>query len=320
MILSHKHTPIFIHGFNHQLGSLRRDLNELKAENLLLGPVESLSAVGYRHNFALGGDQTLLKLTTTPLSSTLQTAGEPRALVFQHCYAESAVLPCDANETDIALRNRYFPAEVMRKLELDDLPYFCSFASACAGFSSVLIAAAGLFPSPDERPVICIMADSMPSGVPHNMLQERILNSDHSSAFAIGHERHGYQLLGVNYHSTTRTEVPFVEIVKLTVQMIQKLAASLDLDLAGSDVAIHYPNIFTDTWRMVTRYLQIPDVEHVVDGMCDRAHCMATDSVITLAKLHQGQEGRLHIVVNYGIGLHLAVCILKETGADNSDL
>src|SRR6266487_4063892 len=185
MMLSYKQAPIFIHGFNHQLGSLRRDLNELAAENLLLGTMEALSAVGYRHNFALGGDETLLSLTTTPLSSTLQSAGEPRGLVFQHCYAESAVLPYDVNETDIALRNRYFPAEVMRKLQLDDLPYFCSFASGCSGFISVLIAAGGLFQSPDERPVICIMADCMPPGVPYDLLQARILGSDHSSAFAI---------------------------------------------------------------------------------------------------------------------------------------
>jgi len=316
MILRYGHAPIFVHGFNHQLGCLRRDLNELKAEDLLLGTVEALSAAGYRYNFGLGRDETLLSLTTTPLSSTLRSTGEPRALVFQHCYAESAVLPCDVNETDVALRNRYFPAEVMRKLQLDHLPYFCTFASGCAGFISVLIAAGGLFPSPDKRPVICIMADSMPPGVPYNMLRERILGSDHSSAFAVGHEQHGYQLLGINYYSTARTAVPFVEIVKRTVQMVQELATSLELDLAGGDVAIHYPNIFRDTWRMVTRYLQIPNVEHVIDGMCDRAHCMATDSVISLAKLHRGQEGRLHIVVNYGIGLHLGVCMLKERAQD----
>jgi hypothetical protein len=94
--------------------------------------------------------------------------------------------------------------------------------------------------------------------------------------------------------------------------MVQELATSLDLDLAGNDMAIHYPNIFPDTWRMVTRYLKIPNVEHVIDGMCDRAHCMASDSVISLAKLHQGHEGRLHVVVNYGIGLHLGVCMFKE--------
>jgi hypothetical protein len=169
-----------------------------------------------------------------------------------------------------------------------------------------------LFPSPDVRPTICVMADATPPGVPYDMSQERILVSDQSSAFVVGPEQCGYRLLGINYYSTTRPKVPFVEIVKRTVKMVQELATSLDLDLAGSDVAIHYPNIFPDTWRMVTRYLRIPDAEHVTDGMSDRAHCMATDSVISLGKLHQGKEGRLHIVVNYGIGLHLGVCMFKE--------
>ena len=320
MMLSYKQAPIFIHGFNHQLGSLRRDLNELGAENLLLGTIEALSAVGYRHNFALGGDETLLSLTTTPLSSTLQSAGEPRALVFQHCFAESAVLPCNVNETDIALRNRYFPAEVMRELQVDHVPYFCSFASGCAGFTSVLIAAAALFSSSNERPAICVMADSMPPGVPYDMVRERILGSDNSSAFLVQRESSAYQLLGINYYSTTRTAVPFVEIVKRTVEMIQGLATELGLDLAGTDVAIHYPNIFPDTWKMVTRYLRIPHVEHVMDEMAERAHCGATDSVISLTKLHRGQLGRIHIVVNYGVGLHLGVCILEERDANRGSV
>jgi hypothetical protein len=312
MLLLYQHTPIFVHGFNHQLGSVRRDLNELKAENLLIGDVKALSAVGYRHNFVLGKDETLLSLTTAPLSAALRGAGEPRALVFQHCYAESAVLHYDVNETDIALRNRYFPAEVMRKLQLDHVPYFCSFASGCAGFISVLLAAAALFSSPDGRPAICVMADSMPPGVPYNMVRERILGSDNSSAFVIRRESSAYQLLGINYYSTTRTAVSFVEIVKRTVEMIQALASELKLDLVESDVAIHYPNIFPDTWRMVTRYLRVPRVAHIMDEISERAHCGATDSVISLAKWHRGQSGRLHVVVNYGVGLHLGVCLLRE--------
>ena len=305
-MLLYQDRAIFVYCFNHKLGSMQRDLKQLQAENLLVGTVELLGAVGYRHNFALGKNESLLSLATSPLARALQRAREPRALVFQHCYAESAVLPCDVNETDLALRNRYFPAEVMRELQLDHLPYFCSFASGCAGFISVLIAAGGLFPSPDERPTICVMADATPLG--------------QSSAFVVGREQCGYRLLGINYYSTTRPRVPFVEIIKRTVQMVQELATSLDLDLAVSDVAIHYPNIFPDTWRMVTRYLRIPDVEHVIDGMYDRAHCMATDSVISLAKLHHGQEGRLHVVVNYGIGLHLGVCIFKEQAQDGASI
>ena len=152
----------------------------------------------------------------------------------------------------------------------------------------------------------------MPPGVPFDMAEERILGSDHSSAFIVGPEQCGYQLLAVSYYSTTRTKVALVEIVKRTVVMIQELLSDLDLDLSAIGVAIHYPNIFPDTWRMVTRSLRNPHIEHVIDGMPDRAHCMATDSVISLAKLHRGQPGRIHIVVNYGIGLHLAVCVLRE--------
>ena len=226
--------------------------------------------------------------------------------------SESAVLHYDVNETDIALRNRYFPAEVMRKLQLDHVPYFCSFASGCAGFISVLLAAAALFSSPDGRPAICVMADSMPPGVPYNMVRERILGSDNSSAFVIRRESSAYQLLGINYYSTTRTAVPFVEIVKRTVEMIQGLATKLGLNLVERDVAIHYPNIFPDTWRMVTRYLRVPRVAHIMDEISERAHCGATDSVISLAKWYRGQSGRLHVVVNYGVGLHLGVCLLRE--------
>src|SRR5437764_5175278 len=319
MILLYQHALIFIHGLYYQLRSIRRDLNELKAEKLLIGDVKALSAVGYRHNFGLGKDETLLSLTTAPLSAALRGAGEPRALVFQHCYAESAVLRYDVNETDIALRNRYFPAEVMRKLQIDHVPYFCSFASGCAGFASVLLAAAALFSNSEGRPAICVMADSMPPGVPYDMVRERILGSDHSSAFVIGHEQHGYQLLGINYYSTTRTAVSFVEIVKRTVQMVQELATSLDLDLAGSDVAIHYPNIFPDTWKMVTRYLRIPCVEHVMDEIAERAHCMASDSAIRLLNCNLAKRAGFLWLVNSGVGLNLAVCILEERHSSGAE-
>ena len=102
--------------------------------------------------------------------------------------------------------------------------------------------------------------------------------------------------------------------------MIQALATELRLDLAGSEVAIHYPNIFPEPWKMVTRYLRIPRVEHVMDQMSERAHCGATDGVISLGKLHRGQRGRLHIVVNYGVGLHLGVCILKEHNSNGANV
>jgi len=206
----------------------------------------------------------------------------------------------------------------MQQLEIDHLPYFCSFASGRAGFLSLLIAAGGLFSSPDEGPAVCVMADRRPAGIPFDLLRERILGSDHSSAFLVGREERGYQVLGISYYSTTRKLVPLVEIVKRTVDMIQGLATELGLDLVERDVAIHYRNIFLDTWKMVTRYLRIPHVEHIMDEMAERAHCGATDGVISLGKLHRGQRGRLHVVVNYGIGLHLGVCILEERDSNGA--
>jgi hypothetical protein len=316
MILVYRHAPVFVHTFNHRLGSVRRDLNELKLGKLLAGEVESLTAAGYRYCFGLGEDETLLRLAMAALTGVLRQAAEPRALVFQHCWAESAVMRYDVNETDIALRNRYFPAEVMRELQMDHVPYFCSFASGCAGFLSLLVVAAGLSLSSDEQPAVCVMADSRPTGVAFDLFRQRILGSDHSSAFLVGREERGYQVLGISYYSTTRKLVPLVEIVKRTVEMIQQLARELAFDLAGNDVAIHYPNIFPETWKMVTRSLRIPRVEHVLDGMPERAHCGATDSVISLTKLHRGQCGRLHVVVNYGVGLHLVVGILEEKAQD----
>jgi 3-oxoacyl-[acyl-carrier-protein] synthase III len=319
MMLVYQHTPIFVHSFRHKLGRVRRDLNELKADKLLAGSVDTLAAMGYRYCFGLGENETLLELAAVPLGSALKHATEPRALVFQHCHAESAVLPYESGDTIGASRNRYFAAAVMQKLEIDHLPYFCSFASGCAGFLSLVVAAGGLFPNSDERPTVCVMADSRPNGIPFDLLRERILGSDHSSAFVVGREDLGYQLLGVSYYSTMRKQVPLVEIVKRTVEMVQGLANRLTLDLAGSDVAIHYPNIFPDTWQMATRYLRIPGVEHVMDEMSERAHCGATDSVISLAKFHRGQRGRLHVVVNYGVGLHLGVCILEERDSNAAD-
>ena len=319
MILRFRENQLFVHSFQYQLGKTQRDLDQLEAEELLVGPAADLAAIGYRYCFGLDRSEDLLSLTCGPLSKVLQSAAQPGGFVFQHCYAESAVLYYDPAETNIALRTRYFAGEVMRQLQVDHLPYFCSFASGCSGFMSLLGAAGGALASAsDARPMVCVMADCMPPGVPYNMWEERILGSDHSSAFVIGREPFGYQLLAIGHYSTTRMKVPFVEVVKRTVQMIQELAANLELDLAASDVTVHYPNIFPETWKMVTRYLRNPRVEHVLDGMAERAHCMASDSVISLAKFHRGQEGRIHIAVNYGVGLHLAVCVLKEKANNGS--
>ena len=312
MKLLYQREPIFISGLRYKLGSVRRTLDEVKASGRLAGSVETLSAMGYRYRLELAEGETLVDLAIDPLRSALECASSPRALVTQHCHAECAVMPCEPGDTVGASRNRYFAAEIMQSLKIDHLPYLCSFASGCAGFLSLLITASGLISSADDRPIVCLMADCCPAGVPVDLLRERILGSDHSSAFSVGRKKQGYQLLGIGYYSTTRRLVPLVEIVKRTVEMIQSLTDDLGLNLAASDVALHYPNTFPNTWKMVSRYLQAASVEHIMDEMSERAHCGATDSVISLAKWHRGQSGRLHVVVNYGVGLHLGVCLLRE--------
>ena len=59
MILLYRDKPIFVYCFNHQLGSVERDLSQLKAEKLLLGSVDALSAIGYGHNLGVGRNETL---------------------------------------------------------------------------------------------------------------------------------------------------------------------------------------------------------------------------------------------------------------------
>jgi hypothetical protein len=312
MKLLYQREPIFISGLRYKLGSVRRTLDEVKASGRLAGSVKTLSAMGYRYRLELAEGENLVDLAIDPLRSVLECAASPRALITQHCHAECAVMPCEPGDTIGASRNRYFAAEIIQSLEIDHLPYLCSFASGCAGFLSLLITASGIISAADDRPIVCLMADCCPAGVPVDLLRERILGSDHSSAFSVGPEKQSYQLLGISYYSTTRRLVPLVEIVKRTVEMIQSLANDLGLNLPASDVALHYPNTFPNTWKMVTRYLQAAKVEHIMDEMSERAHCGATDSVISLAKWYRGHRGRLHVVVNYGVGLHLGVCLLRE--------
>jgi hypothetical protein len=311
VILRYNLLPLYLGRFAHNLGAKRWDLAALKKHNLLAGDIEPLREQGYEYCLGLGDDESLLSLAETPLRRTLN-GGQPLAIVAQHCLAESAIMPLGRKDDAGETRNSYFSAALMRQLELDHVPYFCSFASGCAGFTSLITVAAGLFPVADPRVALCFMADARPESASFDLSRERILGSDHSSAFVVSSQPLSYRVLGVNYYSTVRSGVPLIEIVKRTVQMIGGLADSLELELAQNKVVIHYPNIFPETWKMVTRYLRLPRLEPVLDEIAERAHCGATDSVISLAKVHRGESGRVHIVVNYGIGLHLAVCILRE--------
>ena len=312
MNLLYRETPLFISALNYQLPNLRRDLEQLQAKDLLAGSTDVLREVGYQFSYGLAPDETLLSLTAGPFSAALSSTAKPAAAAFQHCYAESAVLPWNQGERDVGARNRYFGGALLRELGIAELPYFCSFASGCAGFVFLCVSAAGILSSTAEGDVICAMADSMPDGVTYDLSRERILGSAQSSAFAVGRTARGYQLLGSAIYSSTRSLLPLLELVKRTVAIIVGLADELGLTLGREDVLIHYPNMFPEAWKMVTRYLRLSDEQHIQQGMAERAHCFGGDSVVTLAHLHGRKEGRLHFVVNYGLGLHLGVCALRE--------
>ena len=49
MILLYQDSPVSVYGFNYQLGGLRRDLTQLRSENVLANTEETLSAMGYRY-------------------------------------------------------------------------------------------------------------------------------------------------------------------------------------------------------------------------------------------------------------------------------
>ncbi len=117
MILLYQDSPVSVYGFNYQLGGLRRDLTQLKSENVLANTEETLSALGYRYCLSLDKNETLLSLAAKPVTATLAQTAEPRALVFQHCHAESAVLPVEPGDTGWASRNHYFAAAVPAGIE-----------------------------------------------------------------------------------------------------------------------------------------------------------------------------------------------------------
>jgi len=55
-------------------------------------------------------------------------------------------------------------------------------------------------------------------------------------------------------------------------------------------------------------------------GMANRDDYTATDFVISLAKSDYGREGWLSCRWDYGIGLHLGLCLLKEQAHDGAKI
>ena len=304
---------ICLWGFAFQLGRVRRSLAELQRDGLLCNEPEALAAQGYQHNCGTAPGESLLALAAGPFAALLEQCPSPRALVCHHSYRDSATLAPGEPQAGFMSQVRYFPAGLLQQSGLDHIPYFGSFGSGCTGLLSMLVTAAGLCPkAPSSEALLCLTADIKPPRTTYDALRERILASDACSGFLLGPGQRGCRLLGLSYYSTTRQIVPLVEIVKRSVQLIRELARALELDLAAEPVCVHYPNIFPTAWDMVSQYLKIPRESHILDGMADRAHCLSSDSMISLSKELGRRPGRLHIVLNFGSGLHLGACVLRE--------
>jgi hypothetical protein len=312
MILLYPESGLYLWGLYHELGKLQRDLAGLKREGLICNEVEDLAAQGYKKNFSIGPDESLQSLTAAVFSRLLNHCKNPHALVFHHSFPESTRVPAGKPEPGFMPFLQYFPPTVMRQFNLDHVPYFVSFGSGCTGLVSMLMMAAGLCQKTSDAPIFCLTSDVRPPGATFDASREKILTTDCGSGFLVGREKRGYRLLGINYYSTTRSIIPLVQIVKQAVQMIRELANEVAVDLSASDVVIHYPNAFSSAWDMVTHYLKVPKKNHVMEDLPERAHCQSSDSVISLGMRHGAGAGRVHIVLNFGTGIHLGVCILSE--------
>jgi hypothetical protein len=310
---------VYVWGFTHQLGRMGRNLAELKAAGLLCNDVSDLAKLGYANNFGIAEDESLFTLATGPFRCLLELCPQPQALVFHHSYASSAsASPVEYQGTGFMRHARYFPAELLRGLDLDHVPYLGSFSTGCTGFFSLIMMAAGPCAYSGSGPLICLTADTKPADSTYDAEREKILTSDCASGFLVGRERRGYRALGLSFYSSKRELVPLVEIVKRTVQMVRHLMEALAIRRDQCEFVLHYPNIFPAAWPMVTDYLQLPRDTQNPDGLSERAHCLSSDPVISLAGAHRGQAGRLHVVVGFGSGLHLGVGLFREEPRDES--
>jgi hypothetical protein len=312
-----KDANLCLWGLTHRLGGVSRDLGQLKGENLICNSEEELAKQGYARNLGVADGETLVDLARPPFQALLAGAGRPQALLFHHSYPAN-VFPPGAASTEAGFMSHatYFPPALLREFEVDELPFLGLVASGCTGFFSLITAAGSFTAYGNSDPVLCMTSDVRPSGATYDALREKILTSDCASGFLVGRGARGYRVLGMSLYSTKRVSVQLVEIVKRSVRMAQDLAAALSIDMAKERMVYHFPNIFPAAWQMVASYLRPSKEALVLDGLGTRAHCLSSDPVITLGKEHRGEAGRLHLVVNFGSGLNLAVGLFREEADD----
>ncbi len=302
---------IYLSGSSFILGSRCRSLDELQKLGLLVSPIEWLEKAGYRCNRCADEDTTLLDFTSEVFSKLLTQSEKPDALLVHHSYAENTSIAPPAESRELLAHADYFPVNLLRRFEMDDVPYSGSYSSGCTGFMSLLVMAAGVLRAKGVDNVIGLTADLKPRAATYDSMRERLLTSDAAAGFIAGHQKRGYQLMAVGQYSSSRPLIPLVEVVKRSVVMTKLLLESAGLSHDGADILCHYPNMFIEGWKMVSHFLRVPEENQLVDEMAERAHCLSSDSIIPLEKV-KGRPGRSHAIYSFGSGLHLAVAILRE--------
>lgn len=293
------------------LGSKSRTLDELQRLGLLVSPVDWLQKAGYQSNRCADADVTLLDFASEVFSTLLAQCTKPNALLVHHSYAENTSIVPPVESRELLAHADYFPVNLLRRFDMDDVPYTGSYSSGCTGFMSLLIMTAGILRARGVNHVIGLTADLKPGAATYDSVRERLLTSDAAAGFIAGHEKRGYQVMAVGQYSSSRPLIPLVEVVKRSVVMTKSLLEGTGLSHDGADILCHYPNMFVEGWNMVSHFLRVPEENQLIDEMADRAHCLSSDSIIPLEKV-KGTPGRVHAIYSFGSGLHLAVAILKE--------
>jgi hypothetical protein len=311
LLFDFSHDDLYVSSSAYTIGPIQRTLEELRELSLLASPVESLKKVGYRCNCCAGTDTDLVGFTSEVFKKLLDRCKQPAAVIVHHSYAENTSIAPPPDSRELLARANYFPVNLLRHFEIDDVPYWGSYSSGCTGFMSLLTLAAGALRGNAAKEVICLTTDIKPREATYDSIRERLLTSDAASGFVVGRDRTGYQIMGVGQYSSSRPLIPLVEVVKRSIVMTKSLLEMAGLASSATDILCHYPNMFTEGWQMVSHFLKVPPEHQLMDEMAIRAHCLSSDAIIPLEKV-KGHPDRIHVIFSFGSGLHLAVAILKE--------
>jgi len=296
----------------HVLGPLRQTLEELARKGLLASSVESLQKLGYRYNRSVDPGSDLIAFVAPLIQSLLEDCKNPSAFVVHHSYAVNTSEAIPAGDRELLSRARYFPASLLRRFELDHVPYWGSYASGCAGFMSLITLAVAILRAANTERILCLTADIKPPDTTYDGVREKLLTSDVASGFLVGRQPQGYQVMGVAQYSSSREIIPWLEVMKRAVQMTQELYKLTGVPLNGAAMVCHYPNMFVEGWRLVGHFLKVPKKNQIFNGMAERAHCLSSDATISLETYKGSERGQLHTIYSFGSGLHLAIALLKQ--------